>query len=485
MSASSSCSSLSSSNSSAYSSLSIGNSVSSVNSKQKALEACLGQVDSLIQSVFSKINMKTLEEWLNQNTHTISMQSPLKPVETNCRRIFDKAMTQEFAKNRRPQDLVLTCSNFYSSNPQRAAQCFELAGKCIDEGDNEGAVGFFTQALRYSKSSVDYAAVPQFYVQSGALDQALLSRLHLSLYQMQDGRIKFAIETLKLCRSESLDTNTLISTLIIVLTLRSSQTPDNVRGAMALALRQKSDVDRIFIYNQIIAYVPTQVEAYTLLSSLVENPEEKRELLIKAANMAPETAVSSVNLPPYPQELKDFLAGECTVWPGNKRSRTHIVVPLFPEVAIKRAMVPATLDSVDKSDRSTGGKGIINIWKHIPKHNEDRRGFCYGVMTYDVIPGSENKPYAEQETLLPPGYEAPEALHAVRALLWANRQSIEHHFKGVSKHIYTRCKDIVKGRQLAVGSLDHEGLRLTTDFHTSNKLYGIAGWRTFKVSGVS
>lgn len=193
-------------------------------------------------------------------------------------------------------------------------------------------------------------------------------------------------------------------------------------------------------------------------------------------------AAQTINLPPYPQELKNFLAENCTIWPGKKRSETHIVVPLFPHVVINDAIIPLTLESLDQLDKSCGGPGYSFLCDRIPRNNLAEKEFRYAVMTNDVIPGSRNRTYHDQLKLLPPGYEPPGVFDAARAMLWENRRSGKRYFND-KPWTYTRCKETILGCSLVVGCFASNGLGITIhnlQGYYDNGSVGIAGWRKFK-----
>ncbi|MBF8262707.1 MAG: hypothetical protein HW387_372 [Parachlamydiales bacterium] len=189
-------------------------------------------------------------------------------------------------------------------------------------------------------------------------------------------------------------------------------------------------------------------------------------------------AAATMNLPPYPQALIDFLKETCPFSPGNINSDMVIVVPLFPQVDIDGTIVPLTLKSLDQLDKSSGGTGCrLNSFgtaNYIPAEEE----FRYAVMTRDVIPGSRNMSYKQQLGLLPPGYEAPRVFDAVRAILWENRRSGNRCFND-NPWTYTRCKEIICGYNLVVGGFAPSGLYVDDSRYYDDECFGVAGWRKF------
>ena len=330
----------------------------------------------------------------------------------------------------------------------------------------------------------------------GDLEKAALSPLHLSLCQLKEKKIQEAIKTLEVCRPDISSA----SSLIAGLQLQLCSSPENIERVMKVASEQHNLDDSIFIYSQIIGLAPDRLDAYQQLIPLTKNLKEKGELLVKAAEVAHaasqfdlETifrkeaeilviskngwaAAKTINLPPYPQELEDFLAGDCTIWPGKKRSATHIVVPLFPQLAIDNIPIPSTLESLDLLDKSAGGPGYRFLCDGIPKNILAEEEFHYAVMTNDVIPGSRNQSYNAQFQLLPAGYEVPGVFDAARAILWENRRSGKWCFKD-NPLTYTRCKEVIQDNHLVVGGSAPSGLSINEG--DDCEYVGIAGWRKF------
>ncbi|MBU6445854.1 MAG: hypothetical protein KGQ49_00470, partial [Verrucomicrobia bacterium] len=473
----------------------------------------------------------------------ITAEFPKDPVVTNCGHLFEKALLQQwqtrsnscptckasltqltsvydlrrFVDERLPKDPVPTCSHFKGQNQQRAAKYFELAQMCIAGKDYTEALACYRSALQHTNASADYAPIPTLYDQLREPTKATLSRLYLSLYQLQENKIQEAIETLKFCERDD------FSSLIAGLKLQSCPSLENIEWAMKEASAQNNSDDSIFIYKQIIAHAPDRWDAYQQLIPLIKDSKEKKELLLTAAERARgagqiewETlfrnqvemplisdvirkkqwaAAKTINLPPYPRALQDFLEGDCTIWPGKKRSETHIVVPLFPQVAINDDPIPSTLISLDQLDKDSGGPGYKLF---VPDERRDllamptalppaEPNFCYAVMTKGVIPGSRNKSYDAQLKLLPSGYTIPGVFDAARAILWEHRHSGTRCFNN-SPETYTRCKeDASIFRQdlywslfhFVVGGFGPSGLRIGVGREVVNESIGIAGWKKF------
>ena len=233
-----------------------------------ALEECAARIESVAGEV--KLGIVTTGD-LRRFNCLITQDVPNDPVITNCGHTFERAalegwrqtghnqcpacrvpvtqvspnfVVKDYIQKKLQKDPVPTCSKFQSANPQRAAQYLEMARGCMAEKDFEGALGSLSLALRYTNLSTDYAAVPESYDQMQESEKADLSRLYLSLYQLKEGKIQEAAETLKQCSSVSN-----LNPLVVALTLHDSQSAENIEQAMICAGRQESPQERIFIYK--------------------------------------------------------------------------------------------------------------------------------------------------------------------------------------------------------------------------------------------
>lgn len=488
-----------------------------------ALEECKARVYLIAQ----KLMIEMLNEQLKVLNCPITGELPGDPVVTDCGHLFDRRAIEAW-KTEHPNcplcrtavtkltpvralqgldqsllqnELVLTFSKFRNSNPLRAAQYFELASRCINEKDGEGALAFLGQALRYTHASENYAHVPGLYEQLGSPQKALLARVYLSMYQLEEGKIPEALETLKHCGSDAFS----LDTLVAALTLHLDPSSEALEHAKTVAAQQKNPEERMFMYKQMIGLQLDPLDAYQQLIPLIQNRDEKRALALEAAERSralnrqdleeiflqqaeiiplsialskEEWAnAASPKLPRYPQALRDFLDGDCTVWPGKKRRETHIVVPLFSEVLLGDTPIPLTLESLDRLDRSSGGTGFRYISEQIPKDIPAEKEFHWAVMTYDVLPGSREQSYSAQERIAAEkGYEVPGVLDAARAILWEKRRSGKMCF-GIDPLTHTRCKEKALYQVVVGGFAPAAGV--SVHHWSQNGCIGVAGWRKF------
>ncbi len=106
------------------------------------------------------------------------------------------------------------------------------------------------------------------------------------------------------------------------------------------------------------------------------------------------------------------------------------------------------------------------------------------LMTKDVLPGSRNKSYAEQQDMVGKlaqkaliGYEIPETLEAAVCIL---AQYFDSNMRLFSDNpwTYTRCKDKVQGFQMIVGGFVPSGLVVYRNDYDIDDI-GVAALRKF------
>ena len=360
-----------------------------------------------------------IKQWVVTHSNCPMCKRSLKVEEIT--EILKSPERQELIKSLQEKGPIPTCSNFSNLDQNRADAYIALAKSFIEVKNYVEAIECYRIAFQYTKSSEDYAKILPLYEQLKEPEKVMLGRLYLSLYQIQEGKTQKAIETLKQCGSDTLKLDPLLV-----------------------------DLEKSFRSN-----------------------------VISSADWA---NAKTLNLPPYSQELKDFLEGDCTIWPGKKRSQTHIVVPLFPMVNIDGTPVPLTLVSLWPLDGGSGGPGYTG-GSHLPGTPTAEKEFHWGVLTNDVLPGSRGvSRIRDKVKLLPPGYEIPGVFDAARAILWENRRSGNWCFGTESWEpympaTYTHSRE---GSMLIVGGLSPSGLRVCpqSGYPCADSI-GLAGWRKF------
>lgn len=418
------------------------------------LEQCIARIRKLVNE---QVRLRDLYDSLSSKKCVITLEEPPDdPVVTGCKHLFDKTALKKWG------DSCPMCR-------EKIREIVPIPKRWFDE---------------------DHLGGPK---------KAALSRLCLSLDQLQEGNIPAALRILESCKEEFAH----LKSLIAVLRFFCDSSDENIERAMASALEENDLETKIFIYKQILTSNPFYFDAYKQLSSLIQDLKEKSELLLTAADLAFHlqrhdleqdfrkraddlvtrdsisqskwAAAKDLLLPSYPPELERFLREPCPFWPGKTRRETHIVVPLFPEAEDDGLRVPFTLRILNQFNNNSGGPEIECILPFIPPISADKE-FHYAVMTKDVIPESRNKSYQDQIALLPEGYEIPGIFDAVRAILWENQSTGQRCFTD-NPLTYTRCKENIPGSHFCVGGLNYF-LRIGNGFQNKEK-YGIAAWRKF------
>lgn len=285
----------------------------------------------------------------------------------------------------------------------------------------------------YPHSSEIYATLPRIYEQLGKNEKAHLSRLYLSIYQLKEENVNAAIETLNKC---NLGQSEIVQTL-------------NALSVQKMGLEKSSPFrTHILTKNQFLT-------AHEMI------------------------------LPPYPKSLQEFLNEACTIWPGRKRSETHLVVPLFP-------LFP--LFQTENEEPQRLSYELLTKWGAVRGYLPKLKGiygkdyFRWGVLTHNVIPGTRGKLLEAQIRSLPAGYSLPDVLDAAYALLW-RRQCTETYY---GLYNFFICKT-PQSHYFFTGSTEHYpwdniSLNYWSDNVWSKPVWdkeflqyiGLAGWREFR-----
>ena len=186
-------------------------------------------------------------------------------------------------------------------------------------------------------------------------------------------------------------------------------------------------------------------------------------------------------LPPYPVDFKEFIEGDCTIWPDKKRYETHIVFPVFSEVSLEeKSPVPLNLNTLRQLD---GHAHIAYVDDEIDKKMGSKEKFCWAAMTYDIIPesGGQSALFLEGQLPLPEGYQIPTAFEAVLGLLWHYRRTNKNGFASDPENILTCCREKTDGDPITVGAFDRQGLCITTLSGSEGNDVGVAVLRKFPI----
>ncbi len=501
---------------------------------------CIERIKKVAEAVKQEIPSENVN--LDKVICLITRSVPEEPVVTNCGHVFEEVALDQFQsstphakcptcstpittvspdyalrnmiKEWQKEDRIPTLAHFKESNQKLAALYLEVANSSINEKEILDA---YAKAFLYTKRVEDYAAVPLLYEQLNQPEKATLAHLHLALYQLEEGKVAEAVETLR--RAKQKDPKLKIDAIIVSLDLEKNPSQELIESALFIASQQKDPQEAISIYKQVLAVSPRQLEAYVALCPLLKDPAERNHLFSKAAEYALQagnaelakrfrkavypTSLSKIDwanpaeflkkLPPMPKELVDFLEDPCPIYghEGKKARETHIVVPLMKNITTVvdgvSVVIPRTLrtlNELEKDAEGCGGFDIINFPHGVNEPSEVE--FEWGVMTKDVLPGSGNKNYSAQKQLAEAkGYQMPSLLDAVTCILWAKRHLGIILYRSSTA---VRCHEMA-GRRGLVGLFGARGSYYTLCLSGTLNGYandraaniGVAGMRKFSV----
>jgi hypothetical protein len=199
--------------------------------------------------------------------------------------------------------------------------------------------------------------------------------------------------------------------------------------------------------------------------------------------------------PALPYDIEATLDAPCSFWEGSAVGETHLLV-LIPT---KVDEVPFTLNLLKELIERPKNGGHRTQYSYYDSRVQTHIGAAspqasyWLLMTYDVLPDSRNKKYADQKRLvtdharrtdLP--YELPSALEAATAILMHHVRDGEQLYR---EHPLTfiRCRDLMpyKSREYpaVVGGFGFSGLYVQNPFTCiGGHSRGVAGCRKFCVA---
>lgn len=208
--------------------------------------------------------------------------------------------------------------------------------------------------------------------------------------------------------------------------------------------------------------------------------------------------------PPVPQDIYKILKSPCPFWRGKKVEETHMLV-LIPETINGKALNLKRLGKIIRAPK----EGLATRYRHDwPYTDGYRTPWCmitkdfgsqatpkshWVLMTKDVIEGSRNKTYSEQQAFVTAlatqtgiPYEFPNLLDAVICIFmhYVTSQkplfSANHNVK-----TFIRCQEKVQGYPITVGAYSEivgtypYGLDVEHNFCINDITTGVAVQRKF------
>ena len=191
-------------------------------------------------------------------------------------------------------------------------------------------------------------------------------------------------------------------------------------------------------------------------------------------------------VPPLSANIHEILQSPCPInGKDNKVADTHMLV-LIPATFNGQPMTLKSLGELAKKYFSASHTGYRFIMPAIVQELGDKSidKSHWVLMTKDVLPGSKNKSYGEQQKIVAElaeksliSYEVPEALESAVCILSQYFDSNIRLFSD-GPWTYTRCKDKVQGYQIIVGGFAPAGLCVS--YHDYDYDYiGVAALRKF------
>ena len=209
-----------------------------------------------------------------------------------------------------------------------------------------------------------------------------------------------------------------------------------------------------------------------------------REIAFSSKNWAEWSAdlVKDVNMRQEMLSLPKNIAEELrrSAFPGINIRETHVLVRMPKGLTLK------SLGELAKKYFSQYSDGYRFIWSAIVQELGDKSidKSHWVLMTKDVLPGSRNKSYGEQQKIVADlaeksliSYEVPETLESAACILSQYFGSNIRLFSD-NPWTYTRCKENVQGYQVVVGGFAPAGLCVSYDDYDDDSI-GVAALRKF------
>ena len=175
-------------------------------------------------------------------------------------------------------------------------------------------------------------------------------------------------------------------------------------------------------------------------------------------------------VPSLPPHIFKILMGLCPYWEGKRVKETHFLT-LIPESVND---VPLTLNTFQECIKNPQGGGDAAEYSFYPEGVKNELGKermvapYWALMTKNVLPGSRNKTFTEQEAILQADsrYGVPKALETTVVFLTHHvKKKVQFHLE--ERSIYTRCEEKVHDKvyRVIVGALGSAGLIINSYFY--------------------
>jgi hypothetical protein len=182
------------------------------------------------------------------------------------------------------------------------------------------------------------------------------------------------------------------------------------------------------------------------------------------------------NVPRPPSNIAQILSADCPFWRGKKLSETHLLVLIPQTVNGKPLNLKILGELVKKPLQGHATKySLFNLGTYtdpyIPKSH-------WALLTRDVIEGSRNKPYREQQALIKSPYEVPTILVATVCIFMEYIRTGTKLYND-NPYTLTRCQEKFNANwQLVVGGFSADGLFVSC-YNPDYGRDGVGGLRKF------
>ena len=186
-------------------------------------------------------------------------------------------------------------------------------------------------------------------------------------------------------------------------------------------------------------------------------------------------------VPELPANIKQVLEQQSPFFPGKTVKESSLLY-YIPEFVGEKRLTLNLLNELVK-DALQGEKiGLRGyIWDQILKEHGDTpigEGH-WALMTNDVVPGSRNRSFIDQEKMVnDAGYEVPDLLDAAVIILLEQLRSGTRLFSD-NPGTYTYCKEITREFHLVIGGFTPDGLDVRNHHDYEREDIGVAALRKF------
>ena len=182
------------------------------------------------------------------------------------------------------QDPIPTFTLFKKNNPVLFGKNLETAQLYVEQEEYGEALESYSKAFLYTNDWRNYLELPKLFEKISNPEKATLAYLYLALYQLQDGKLSEALQTLEYCKKIT-PLSQQIDKILIHLYHANKQTSQAITLGLhsAKTLAPTNPQEAIRLYKQVLDLDPCEWTVYPPLSDLLGNPQEKAHILLKGA----------------------------------------------------------------------------------------------------------------------------------------------------------------------------------------------------------